>query len=124
MSFSIFRATETDEIIEIFYSALNFKDVLLATGKLRLQRIDAPPTAPSTDICIEFSGLAGNKRVMGVSRYGGGLSLQGRATKDLTWEIPDYWSLEDAATIPVAYVTVSTIAYFTDFHVSCLIDFT
>lgn len=79
---------------------------MLATGKITLHSDDEPPTAPSTAIGFEFSGLAGNKRIMGCSKYGG-ISLQHKAIKEMIWEIPRHWTLEDAATVPAAYATVS-----------------
>lgn len=33
------------------------------------------------------------------------------ADSSLLWEIPDEWSLEDAATVPVVYGTVSILLY-------------
>lgn len=106
-----YRNYESTEIIDIFYSALNFRDIMFATGKISFTSIDEPPTAPSTYIGLEFSGLAGVKRVMGINYYGG-ISLQGKVLKDMMWEIPDHWSLEDAATVPVAFVTVSKTICF------------
>jgi fatty acid synthase len=29
------------------------------------------------------------------------------ADEDLLWDVPEHWTLEDAATVPVAYGTVS-----------------
>lgn len=90
---------------EIFYAALNFKDVMMATGKIIIDSHWELPTVPSTNIGLEFSGLANGKRVMGMCEFGG-IALQGKTSKDMIWEIPDQWSLEDAATVPTVYSTV------------------
>jgi len=29
------------------------------------------------------------------------------ADKDMLWDVPEHWTLEDAATVPVVYGTVS-----------------
>jgi fatty acid synthase len=29
------------------------------------------------------------------------------AKKNMLWKVPDHWTLEDAATVPVVYATVS-----------------
>jgi fatty acid synthase len=30
-----------------------------------------------------------------------------QADRGMLWEVPDHWTLEDAATVPMVYVTVS-----------------
>lgn len=42
---------------------------------------------------------------MGVSAWGALASVV-KTEPSLTWEIPDYWSMEEAATVPVVYSTV------------------
>ena len=37
----------------------------------------------------------------------GGLATTVCADPHLTWEVPQSWSLEDAASVPVVYATVS-----------------
>jgi fatty acid synthase len=37
----------------------------------------------------------------------GALSSAIVARKSLMWDVPDHWTLEDAATVPVVYGTVS-----------------
>lgn len=93
------------ELCSVYYASLNFRDIMLATGKL-------PPDALPGDLaqqdCIlgmEFSGRNhGGKRIMGL------LPAQALATTVLadqrfTWEVPDAWSLLEAATVPVVYST-------------------
>lgn len=93
------------ELCSVNYASLNFRDIMLATGKL-------PPDALPGDLaqqdCIlgmEFSGRNhSGKRIMGL------LPAQALATTVLadqrfTWEVPEKWSLLDAATVPVVYST-------------------
>lgn len=51
-----------------------------------------------------------------------GISLQREVDPFFTWDVPNEWSLQDAATIPVAYAVVSifknwipNINYFLNF---------
>lgn len=81
---------------------------MFSTGKVSFHYKNEPPTAPKAYIGMEFSGLTGRKRIMGLNNYRG-ISLQHKTVKDMIWEIPDHWSLEDAATVPTAYATVGQL---------------
>lgn len=78
---------------------------MLATGKLPP---DALPRKMATEDCIlglEFSGRdAGGRRLMGIVEARG-LATTVVADLDFLWEVPDKWTLEQAATIPVVYAT-------------------
>lgn len=78
---------------------------MLASGKLPP---DALPRNMATEECIlglEFSGRdSEGRRVMGIVE-GKGLASTVVADLDFLWEVPDKWTLEEAATIPVAYAT-------------------
>ncbi|XP_077489974.1 fatty acid synthase-like [Amblyomma americanum] len=89
----------------VYCAPLNFRDVMLATGKLPP---DALPDSVATSECLlglEFSGRdSRGRRVMGL------VPAQGMATAlvvdpDWLWEVPYNWSLEEASTVPVAYST-------------------
>lgn len=79
----------------------------MATGKLQHNPKMERPTDPYTFIGCEFAGIQNGKRVAGLSTQGC-FSLQCISNMNLCWEIPDHWSLEDAATTPMAYATVSS----------------
>ena len=94
-----------EALFYVYYASLNFRDIMLATGKLPP---DALPGDLATQDCIlgmEFSGRNDiGKRVMGL------LPAKGLATtvvtnENFTWPIPDSWSLREAATVPVVYAT-------------------
>jgi len=90
----------------IHYAPLNFRDIMLATGKLSP---DALPGEMALQDCImglEFAGRdSAGRRVMGC------VPAQGFATSILVddpeflWPIPAEWSMEEAATVPVVYAT-------------------
>lgn len=90
----------------IYYAPLNFRDIMLATGKLPP---DALPGELALQDCIfglEFAGRDNTgRRVMGC------VPAQGFATSlivddpQFLWPIPDQWTMEEAATVPVVYAT-------------------
>ncbi|TRY87148.1 hypothetical protein DNTS_010214 [Danionella cerebrum] len=93
------------QLCRVYYSSLNFRDIMLATGKL-------PPDAIPGDIALqqcmlgmEFSGRdPTGRRVMGL------LPAKGLATcvdADIRflWDVPSSWTLEQAASVPVVYAT-------------------
>jgi fatty acid synthase len=56
---------------------------------------------------VEFSGRdQKGKRVMGMTIYGA-LATLVCADKNFLWDVPDHWTLEDAATVSMVYATVS-----------------
>nr|XP_018912187.1 PREDICTED: fatty acid synthase-like [Bemisia tabaci] len=94
------------ELCHVYYAPLNFRDIMLASGKLPP---DALPGNLAEEECIlglEFAGRdSKGRRVMGM------VPAQGLATmvvvdRTLLWEVPEKWSLEEASTIPVIYSTV------------------
>lgn len=53
---------------------------------------------------MEYSGkLPSGRRVMGITQDGGAIATLIAGDKDLMLDIPNDWTLEEAATIPVAY---------------------
>lgn len=80
---------------QVFFSSLNFKDIMYSFGKLKLEK-------PSFG--LEFSGISPKgKPVMGI---GLDSCIAKFVDPVLTWEVPEYLSLEEASTIPVVYLTV------------------
>ncbi|CAG2120446.1 unnamed protein product, partial [Medioppia subpectinata] len=92
-----------EKLVHIYYSALNFKDIMLATGRLQSE---SPTGETECLIGFEFAGRDENmNRVMGM------VSSKALATTclvkdaDFLWPIPDRWSMEEAATVPCVYAT-------------------
>ena len=96
-----------ENFFTVYYAALNFRDVMLATGKLPP---DALPLEIGLDDCllgIEFAGRDENgNRVMGMKQSKClATTLVYDDASCLTWPISDKWTMEEAVTIPVAYGT-------------------
>ena len=96
-----FQHAPSWKMYNIAYSALNFRDVLTATGAIPML---APLTYDGPNQGFEFSGwdLRGN-RVMGIGAAG---LIATAGWAELVWPVPTSWTLEEAATVPVAYSTV------------------
>ncbi|UJR30710.1 hypothetical protein I4U23_018230 [Adineta vaga] len=89
----------------VHYASLNFRDIMLATGKLSPEAIPGYLKMQGCLLGLEFAGLdSTGKRIMGL------LSAKGLATKvaidkRYSWNVPNQWTLEQASTIPVVYAT-------------------
>ena len=92
-----------EKLYNIAYAAMNFRDVLLATATIP---IEPQFSYKSSYMGFEFSGYdeQGN-RVMGIT-HGRGLATSLICEPRFVWNVPDHWTLEEAATVPVVYSTV------------------
>ncbi|KPJ07407.1 Fatty acid synthase [Papilio machaon] len=89
----------------VHYAPLNFRDVMLATGKLPPDALPGDLAGQECILGLEFSGRAPDgRRVMGMVAARG-LATSVLADDGFLWDVPDSWTLEDAATVPVAYAT-------------------
>ena len=95
-SLSLYKTNSQD--IEVYYTGLNFKDVMLSYGKLK--------EVPSKiQLGLEFSGFHRNgTKVMGMGL--GMFSSTINPNKIISWNIPDEWSLKESCAIPCVYSTV------------------
>ncbi|GFQ90829.1 fatty acid synthase [Trichonephila clavata] len=96
----------TDNVLcQVYYAPLNFRDVMLASGKLPPDAIPGDLALQDCILGLEFSGrLENGQRIMGMVPAKG-LATTVAADPKFIWEVPDNWSLEEAATVPVAYST-------------------
>ena len=107
-------------LIKVSYSGINFADIL--------SRMGIYPDAPKPPFTLGFeisgtiqklgrdiSGFKRGDRVLGLSKKGGYCSYC-CLTPDFIFKLPDSVSFEDAAAIPVTYLT----AYFTIIHPGAL----
>ncbi|XP_063375503.1 fatty acid synthase-like [Cydia amplana] len=93
------------DLCRVYYAPLNFRDVMLATGKLQPDALPGDLAEQDCVLGLEFSGVSSTgKRVMGLVPAKG-LATTVLADKSFMWEIPKPWTLEEAATVPVAYAT-------------------
>lgn len=96
--------TNTD-LCSVYCAPLNFRDVMLATGKLPPDALPGNLAGQECILGLEFSGRSSSgKRVMGMVAARG-LATTVLADEGFLWEVPAAWSLEEAATVPVAYAT-------------------
>ena len=90
------------EQYKIAFSALNFRDALVATGAVPIIR---EHSYNGPNFGVEFSGWdARGNRVMGIGEAGM-IATFGWANPNFVWAVPEHWTLEEAATVPVAYST-------------------
>ncbi|KAJ8711408.1 hypothetical protein PYW07_008650 [Mythimna separata] len=84
--------------VKVQYAGLSYDDVKKANGSL-LHKLNI-----KNSFGMEFSGTtASGSRVMGLVRTGAAGSVV-LAQPELLWPVPSNWSLEDAATVPLAYI--------------------
>lgn len=96
---------DAEELCTVYYAPINFRDVMLATGKLGVDAL--PGDLPKQDcvLGLEFSGRdAKGNRIMALVAAKS-LATSCVVNKKWLWEIPEKWSMEEAATIPCVYST-------------------
>lgn len=95
-----------NNFVDIHYAALNFRDVMLATGKLSSDVFTENRFEHECLLGMEFSGRTRDgRRVMGLVSSGA-LATSVKTDPMLLFDIPNNWSLADAATVPCVYGTV------------------
>nr|CAH7737538.1 unnamed protein product [Callosobruchus chinensis] len=94
------------DLIRVCYSSLNFRDVMLASGKLNVDIVKSRLEQECV-LGIEYAGIdhRGN-RVMGLATAGA-ISTMVVCDTYLSWKVPERMSLEEAATIPTVYGTLA-----------------
>ncbi|XP_047465414.1 LOW QUALITY PROTEIN: fatty acid synthase [Mugil cephalus] len=93
------------QLCRVYYSSLNFRDIMLATGKLPPDAIPGDLALQQCMLGMEFSGRnPAGQRVMGLLPAKG-LATTVDADKRFLWEVPLSWTLEQAASVPVVYAT-------------------
>uniref|UniRef100_A0A8D0GNS8 Fatty acid synthase n=1 Tax=Sphenodon punctatus TaxID=8508 RepID=A0A8D0GNS8_SPHPU len=93
------------QLCRVYYASLNFRDIMLATGKLPPDAIPGNWTLQQCMLGMEFSRRdPTGKRVMGLLPAKGLATVVDCDTRFL-WEVPENWTLEEAATVPVVYAT-------------------
>ena len=94
----------------IHYSALNFKDVMVASGRVPVIAYpESFRTQEYGNLGMEFSGKMAKSgtKIMGfVPSNAIATGIDVKDSGSFVWEVPEKMSLEEAATIPVVYSTV------------------
>ncbi|CAL8303726.1 unnamed protein product [Lota lota] len=93
------------QLCNVYYSSLNFRDIMLATGKLPPDAIPGGVALQQCMLGMEFSGRdPSGRRVMGLLPAKG-LATCVDADQRFLWDVPSGWTLEQAASVPVVYAT-------------------
>ena len=94
-------------LVKVNYAALNFKDVMIASGRISTDAYPSGLGVTGALLGMEFSGIDENhNRVMGYT-IGKGMATEVSVLDPLfLWPVPQNWTLEEAATVPVVYATV------------------
>ncbi|XP_026333200.1 fatty acid synthase-like [Hyposmocoma kahamanoa] len=88
-------------LVTVHYTAINNLDVMKATGMLTLFNENK---SSDTSYCMDFSGVTDSgERVMGILPSGAA-SSRVKVRPEMLWPVPVHWSLEDAVTVPSAYL--------------------
>lgn len=94
------------DLVNIQYSSINFRDVMLATGRLAIEVFGTNRLEQESILGFEFAGVnQRGERIMGTV-ISGAMATQVTPNRYLSWVVPDRWSLREAATVPVVYMTV------------------
>ncbi|CAG4933467.1 unnamed protein product [Colias eurytheme] len=92
------RTLESGINVQVHYAGINDLDVKRAFGVIPFGK-----NAKESFYGMDFSGVTqSGTKVMGLIK-GGSASNQIKANPNLLWPVPEHWSLEDAATVPLAY---------------------
>ncbi|XP_037873188.1 fatty acid synthase [Bombyx mori] len=87
--------TDGAEHVQVWYAGLSLKDCQKAISCENNNR---------SYFGMDFSGYnSKGEKIMGLVREGS-LSSSVEADPDLTWSVPEHWTLEEAATVPLAYL--------------------
>jgi len=92
-------------LCSVYHTSLNFRDIMLATGKLPPDAIPGDMANQDCILGMEISGRDDRgSRVMGLLPAKGLATTVDVDTRFL-WPVPDEWTLQDAASVPVVYTT-------------------
>ncbi|XP_046964229.1 fatty acid synthase-like [Vanessa cardui] len=82
--------------VTVRYAGINDVDMKKKMGLVAFDK-------DQTKTMLDFSGITeSGARVMGIV-YDKSIKTSVRVQPELLWPVPDHWSLEDAATVPLAY---------------------
>lgn len=101
------RLSEKEVLVNVHYAALNFKDVMVASGRISSEAYPSATGFSGSSLGMEFSGTdCNNNRVMGYTIGRGMATEVSVLDPQFLWSIPDSWSLREASTVPIVYATV------------------
>jgi fatty acid synthase len=90
----------------VYYAPLNFRDIMLASGKLPPDALPGDLAGQDCILGLEFAGRdSTGRRVMGLVPAKGLATSVVLTDTDFLWQIPENWTMEQASTVPVCYAT-------------------
>ena len=108
----ITQLTDQQTLARVAYASINFRDVMLATGKLAIEVVAKSRFHQECPYGLEYSGiLSTGQPIMGLVESRGFTNIV-IVDKHLSWPVPKDWTLEDAATVPCVYATCYYALYF------------
>ncbi|CAH2093487.1 unnamed protein product [Euphydryas editha] len=97
---------ENSILVHVYCAAMNFRDVMTAMGRVTVDAVARGRLAQENVQGFELVGRTVNgTRVMAMVRNSGMANMV-IGDRTLMWNIPEEWTFEEAATVPVAYATV------------------
>ncbi|XP_030383066.1 fatty acid synthase [Scaptodrosophila lebanonensis] len=101
--------SNTDKDLEtctVYYAPINFRDVMLSSGKLAADALPGDLAQQDCVLGLEFAGRdTAGRRVMAMVPAKS-LATTCLASKRMMWQIPEKWTMEEASTVPCVYSTV------------------
>ncbi|KAJ3652400.1 hypothetical protein Zmor_018369 [Zophobas morio] len=88
------------------YSSVNFKDIMAASARVNPEVLLSHRIEQELLVGFEFSGKDLRGRRIAGTTSNQGISSHVIADPGLIWQVPESWTLEEAATVPVVYSTV------------------
>ncbi|TMW54903.1 hypothetical protein DOY81_000136, partial [Sarcophaga bullata] len=94
------------ELCSVYYAPINFRDVMLSSGKLNADALPGDLGLQDCVLGLEFAGRDSKGRRIMAMVPAKSLATTCVARKNMMWEIPDNWTMEEASTVPCVYATV------------------
>lgn len=104
------KINNEDDLIKIHYASLNFRDVMIGTGRIPVTVFGESRLNHEHVLGCEFVGeTKSGRRVMGI-KLQGLMATHCCIDKDLILiDLPDNWTMEEGATVFLTYITIYKI---------------
>lgn len=97
---------DNSELCTVYYAPINFRDVMLSSGKLSADALPGDLAQQDCVLGLEFAGRDSKGRRIMAMVPAKSMATTCIASKNMMWEIPANWSMEEASTVPCVYATV------------------
>nr|NP_001137778.2 fatty acid synthase 1, isoform C [Drosophila melanogaster]ACL82985.2 fatty acid synthase 1, isoform C [Drosophila melanogaster] len=94
------------ETCTVYYAPINFRDVMLTSGKLAADALPGDLAEQDCVLGLEFAGRDTQGRRVMAMVPAKSLATTCVASKRMMWQIPEKWTMEEASTVPCVYSTV------------------